>query len=194
MALRAARSSHQVGRLIARAIPRLDGWWPSRESDGQDPAYRATLLLILHCYYSRMSFPVVNGMRAIEFGTPGAFREELNALVLAGKKKATAGTLEWDYQAEGESIETVGEKLAVLNSAGAHVATIEATRVEVVNYSEVPDEFALAEGEGDLSGDDFREGHFRYWSRQGLSIQADTQIVLLYFDLVEVILENKVAL
>ncbi len=46
MALRAARSSHQVGRLIARAIPRLDGWWPIRESDGQDPAYRATLLYI----------------------------------------------------------------------------------------------------------------------------------------------------
>ena len=25
---------------------RLDGWWPTRESDGQDPAYRATLLFI----------------------------------------------------------------------------------------------------------------------------------------------------
>ena len=46
MAQRAARSSHQVGRLIARAIARLDGWWPTRESDGQDPAYRATLLYI----------------------------------------------------------------------------------------------------------------------------------------------------
>ena len=44
MALRAARSSHQVGRLITRVIVRLDGWWPIRESDGQDPAYRATLL------------------------------------------------------------------------------------------------------------------------------------------------------
>ena len=25
---------------------RLDGWWPIRASDGQDPAYRATLLYI----------------------------------------------------------------------------------------------------------------------------------------------------
>ena len=132
-----------------------------------------------------MSFRIVNGLRSIEFGTPGVFREELNALVLAGKKKATAGTLEWDYRAEGEPIESVGERLAVLNSLGEHVATIQATRVEVVGFSNVPDEFALAEGEGDLSGDDFREGHLRYWSRQGLTIQADTQIVLLYFDLVE---------
>ena len=46
MALRAARSSHQVGRLISRVIVRLDGWWPIRESEGQDPAYRATLLFI----------------------------------------------------------------------------------------------------------------------------------------------------
>ena len=64
------------------------------------------------------------------------------------------------------------------------MATIQATRVEVVRFAEVPDEFALAEGEGDLSGDDFRNGHFQYWSRQGLKITDDTEIVLLYFDLI----------
>jgi len=124
-------------------------------------------------------------MRAIEFGTPGAFREELNALVLAGIKRATAGTLEWDYQTQGEEIETVGERLAVLNSEKSHIATIEVTKVDVVNFSYVPDEFALAEGEGDMSGDDFRAGHMRYWTKQGLTITGDTQIVLVYFTLVE---------
>ena len=132
-----------------------------------------------------MSFPVVNGLRGIEFGTPGAFREELNALVLAGTKRATAGTLEWDYQGENEPIETVGERLAVLDSEKRHIATIQATKVEVVRFEDVPDEFALAEGEGDLSGDDFRESHMRYWSRMGLEISNETLIVLLYFELVE---------
>lgn len=132
-----------------------------------------------------MSFPVVNGLRGIEFGTKGEFREELIALILKGIKQATAGTLEWDYKANNEPIETVGEKLAVINSDGLHVATIEATRVEVVRFADVPDEFALAEGEGDLSGDDFREGHLRYWSRQGLTITDATEIVLLYFKLVD---------
>jgi len=131
-----------------------------------------------------MTFPVVNGLRGIEFGTKGEFRDELIALILDGKKRATAGTLEWDYRSNGEVIEYVGEKLAVLNNEGEHVATIQATRVEVVRFAEVPDEFALAEGEGDLSGDDFRNGHFRYWSRQGLKITDDTEIVLLYFDLI----------
>lgn len=127
----------------------------------------------------------MNGLRGIEFGTQGEFREKLISLILEGKKRATAGTLEWDYKAEGEPIESVGENLAVINSAGQHVATIQATKVEVVRFADVPDEFALAEGEGDLSGDDFRESHQRYWSRQGLTISDDTEIVLLYFELVE---------
>jgi len=132
-----------------------------------------------------MSFPVVNGLRGIEFGTPGTFREELNELVLKGIKRATAGTLEWDYEAEGEPVEVVGEQLAVLNSDGRHIATIQAIRVDVVRFADVPDEFALAEGEGDLSGDDFRASHLRYWSKLGLSISEDTQIVLLYFELID---------
>jgi uncharacterized protein YhfF len=134
-----------------------------------------------------MGFPVVNCMRGIEFGTPGKFREELNDLVLKGIKRATSGTLEWDYQANNEPIEKVGEKLAVLNSEGKPVATIQATRVEIVRFADVPDEFALAEGEGDLSGDDYRASHLRYWSKQGLTITDDTKIVLLYFELLEIL-------
>ena len=141
------------------------------------------LFFDFRCYYFSMSFPVVNCLRGIEFGTKGEFRDELIALILDGKKRATAGTLEWDYRANGEPIEFVGEKLAVLNNHGEQVATIQTTRVDVVRFADVPDEFALAEGEGDLSGDDFREGHFRYWSRQGLTITNDTEIVLLYFEL-----------
>ena len=132
-----------------------------------------------------MTFPIVNGLRGIEFGTPGESRRELISLILDGNKRATAGTLEWDYVAENEPVETCGERLAVLDNQGLHVATIEITRVEVKKFSEVPDDFALAEAEGDLSGDDFRRSHFDYWSKLGIPITDETQIVLLYFDLVE---------
>ena len=130
-----------------------------------------------------MSFPRVNGLRGIEFGTKGKQREKLNSLVLTGLKKATAGTLEWDYKAEGEEIETIGEHLSVLDNEGNQVAVIKATKVEVRKFSEVPDEFALAEGEGDLSGDDFRKSHSDYWSRMSIEVNSDTEIVLLYFEL-----------
>ena len=132
-----------------------------------------------------MSFPVVNGLRGIEFGSPGESRSNLISMILDGNKRATAGTLEWDYQAENEPIETIGEDLAILDNDGSHVGTIRATRVEVVRFADVPDEFALAEAEGDLSGDDFRESHSKFWSNLGLDINDETMIVLLYFDLIE---------
>lgn len=132
-----------------------------------------------------MTFTMVNGLRSVEFGNPGDSRDKLISLILDGNKRATAGTLEWDYVAENEPIEAVGEKLAVLDNQNRHVATIQATRVEVKKFAEVPDEFALAEAEGDLSGDDFRASHFAFWSKLGLDIQAETEIVLVYFDLVE---------
>jgi uncharacterized protein YhfF len=132
-----------------------------------------------------MSFPRVNGMRTIEFGNPGESREKLISLILDGNKRATAGTLEWDYIAENEPIETVGEKLAVLDNENRHIATIQVTRVEVKRFAEVPTEFALAEAEGDLSGDDFRASHFDFWSKLGLDITDETEIVLVYFDLID---------
>ncbi len=132
-----------------------------------------------------MSFPIVNGMRTIEFGNPGESREKLISLILDGNKRATAGTLEWDYIAENEPIETVGEKLAVLDIENRHIATIQVTRVELKRFAEVPTEFALAEAEGDLSGDDFRASHFDFWSKLGLDIKDETEIVLVYFDLID---------
>ena len=147
-------------------------------------AYRATILF-QPSKLSFMTFPLVNGLRSIEFGNPGESREKLISLILDGNKRATAGTLEWDYLAENEPIETVGEKLAVLDNENQHVATIQATRIEIKRFADVPTEFALAEAEGDLSGDDFRESHFAFWSKLGLDIQDDTKIVLMYFDLIE---------
>ena len=132
-----------------------------------------------------MAFPIVNGMRSIQFGTPGSSRAQLVSLVLDGTKRATAGTLEWDYVAEGEPIEHVGERLAVLGDDDRHVATIQVTKIEIRRFADVPDEFALAEGEGDLSGDDFRASHRGYWSKLGLPINDSTDIVLMYFELVE---------
>jgi uncharacterized protein YhfF len=132
-----------------------------------------------------MSFAIVNGMRTVEFGNPGASREKLISLILDGNKRATAGTLQWDYIAENEPIETVGEKLAVLDNQNQHIATIQATRVEVKRFADVPTEFALAEAEGDLTGDDFRVSHFGFWSKLGLDITDETEIVLVYFDLIE---------
>ena len=132
-----------------------------------------------------MTFPIVDGLRSIEFGNPGESRNKIISFLLDGNKRATAGTLEWDYIAEDEPIETVGEKLAVLDNHNEHIATIQVNRVEIKRFADVPDEFALAEAEGDLSGDDFRVSHLAFWTKNGSPITDETEIVLVYFDLIE---------
>ncbi|KGA13121.1 hypothetical protein GM51_20565 [freshwater metagenome] len=127
----------------------------------------------------------VNGLRPLELGEPGELRSRLIDLIVNGNKRATAGALQWDYES-GEPIEAVGEKFAVVGNNNEHVATIEITRVEVSRFADVPDEFALAEAEGDLTGDDFRESHLKFWNECGYDINDDSKIVLAYFELIEV--------
>ncbi len=127
-------------------------------------------------------FKVVDNLRSIEFGTPGESRTRLIDFIINGNKRATAGLLD-DYAKESEPVESVGECLAVLDNDNQHVATLRVTRVEVSRFIDVPDEFALAEAEGDLNAADFRTSHSAYWSRIGETITDETQIVQVYFEL-----------
>jgi RimJ/RimL family protein N-acetyltransferase len=72
----------------------------------------------------------------------------------------------------------------MLDNDNQHVATLRVTRVEVSRFIDVPDEFALAEAEGDLNAADFRASHNDFWSRIGETIIDETQIVQVYFELV----------
>jgi uncharacterized protein YhfF len=127
-------------------------------------------------------FPVVDGLRSIEFGTPGESRRRLISFVLNGNKRATAGLLT-EYEAEGEPVEHVGELLAMVDDDMRHVGTLRVTRAEVRRFADVPDEFALAEAEGDLDAADFRASHLEYWTKAGETITDDTQVVTVYFEL-----------
>ena len=133
-----------------------------------------------------MAFLRINGLRSIEFGTPGLMRDRLNNLIINGNKRATAGLLKEDYFDEGEEIEFVGERLSILDNHQKSIGTIRVTKVEVLDFNEVPTEFALAEAEGDLTGDDFRKSHLKFWNSVGIEILPNTKIVTVYFDL-----ENK---
>jgi len=130
-----------------------------------------------------MTFQRVDGLRTIEFGTVGESRSLILKYLFEGNKRATAGLLEHDYESENEPVEHVGEILVVLGNEGEPLGKIQVNRVEVVRFDEVPDEFALAEAEGDLSGDDFRDSHRKFWEGCGFEVNDDSQIVLVYFDL-----------
>ena len=130
-----------------------------------------------------MAFLRINGLRSIEFGTSGAMRNRLNDLIINGNKRATAGLLKEDYIDEWEEIEFAGERLAILDNDQKQVGIIKVRRVEVLEFKDVPTELALAEAEGDLSGDDFRQSHSKFWNSVGVEVKPETKVVTVYFDL-----------
>ena len=132
-----------------------------------------------------MAFERVDGYRTIEFGTPGVSRDTILNFLFNGNKRATAGLLEHDYIAEGEPIEHIGEILVVLGNKNEPLGKIQTKRVDIVRFDEVSDEFALAEAEGDLSGDDFRKSHREFWEGCGYEVKPETMVVCMYFDLIE---------
>jgi RimJ/RimL family protein N-acetyltransferase len=134
-------------------------------------------------------FPLVDDLRSIEFGTPGKSRENLVNFIINGNKRATAG-LAADYEKEGEEVEFVGECLSMVNTDGNHVATLQVTRVDISRFADVPDEFALAEAEGDLNAADFRGSHMEYWTKAGETVTNDTMINQIYFTLLTHRLRN----
>jgi len=121
------------------------------------------------------------------FGTGGRMADELLELVLAGHKKATAGAL-WSHDQEGEPTPEVGKFSVVTNGAGLARCVILTTRVDIVPFSEVDELFAAAEGEGDLSLDHWRQGHWKYFSRElapyGLTPWLDMPVVCEHFEVV----------
>ncbi len=89
---------------------------------------------------------------------------ELGDLVLQGKKQATASLL-WEYGGTRKRQPTSGDLSVVTNWNGTPICVILTTEVEVTRYDDVDEEFAAAEGEGDLSLKYWRDAHWTYFGR-----------------------------
>lgn len=130
-----------------------------------------------------MPFPIVDGLRTLEIGTPGAMRQRLNQLILDGQKRATAGLL-MEYVKENEELEMEGELLALVDDDTQRIATVIVIEVVTMPFIEVPWKFAQAEGEGDESLEEWRAGHRRFWLAEGDTVDDQTPVVLIWFEVV----------
>ena len=90
---------------------------------------------------------------------------ELAALVLAGAKRATTGSL-WVLEAAGKPVPRVGDVNIVTAWDGAPLCVIETTAVDVVAFEDVTAEFAAREGEGDRSLATWRRDHWAFFGRE----------------------------
>ena len=130
-----------------------------------------------------MTFRVVDGYRTMELGTPGEGRSQLNALVLGGDKRATAGLLA-QYAEEDEPVESVGERLVLVDDHLNRLGLIEVTRVDITTLAEVTWDFAQTEGEDFTDLADWRQAHEGFWIGQGVDVTDATEVTCIYFDLV----------
>lgn len=71
----------------------------------------------------------------------------LAQLVVEGKKTATCSSFEL-YKVENEPLPKAGEYSIILDSDNLPVAIIQVESVEIYPLNEVPENFAIAEGEG----------------------------------------------
>ena len=127
-------------------------------------------------------WPRVGEMRGFELGEPGEMQERLSSLVLAGDKTATAGLWEQDYVGEGEALDEVGERQALLDGEGKVIAIVEITKAELTSFGEVTWAFAEAEGEGFTDIYDWRTRHREFWQSVGVEVDDDTPIVCVWFE------------
>ncbi len=134
--------------------------------------------------------PEVHETRLYEvfcFGDSEALADELAALVLAGKKRATAGSL-WALEAENKAPPCPGDLSIVTSWSGEPKCIIRTQSVEVVKFSEVTAQFAAAEGEGDGSLDFWRAAHSAYFGREcarlGLTFSEGMPVVCERFEVV----------
>jgi uncharacterized protein YhfF len=135
----------------------------------------------------------LDDLPAAEFGFPGPLRDLLVAAILSAAKTSTS-SLVLGYQRENEPLPAVGQRSAVLDSAGRRVAVIETTEVRVVRLADVDLQHALDEGEGYESVEQWRSGHERFWHSDEVraemgdpdfTVNDDTLVVAERFRLID---------
>ncbi|MBX0356121.1 ASCH domain-containing protein [Halobacillus sp. Nhm2S1] len=125
-------------------------------------------------------------VKAWSFGTAP---DRMARLVMDGVKTATCSARQ-AYEVEKEALPEVGEYNIILNGEDEPAAIIRTTEVEVVPFNEVTEEFARAEGEGDLSYHKWLEFHKKFFKKEseeiGYDYSEDMDLVCERFQLVHV--------
>lgn len=117
------------------------------------------------------------------FGDSPALADELAALVIAGKKRGTCGSLA-SYRQEDPPV-IPGAWHIVLNGAGEPVCVIRTLVLRMIRFNEMTAELAALEGEGDLSLRYWQQAHRAFFEREG-TWSPEMELVYEEFALIEV--------
>lgn len=99
------------------------------------------------------------------FGNTPEMAEELAALVIAGKKIATASLLRTN-ELQPDKAPFVGGYSVVTDFHGRPLCVLRTTDIKHIRFIDVDEQFASDEGEGDGSLEYWREVHREYFERE----------------------------
>jgi uncharacterized protein YhfF len=102
-------------------------------------------------------------LETFSFGDNPALADQLLALVLEGKKRATC----W-AASEGLKGAAVGKSMVALDSKARPRVVLTTRELVQRRFDDVDEQFAYDEGERDRSLSYWREAHTRYFARLGL--------------------------
>ncbi len=120
------------------------------------------------------------------FGDSAQLAHELVELILHGPKRATAA-LGWTADALPQTAAVPDGYSVITELDGTPRAVIRTTWLERRAFRDVDAAFAWDEGEGDRTLGDWKDGHWRYFSREcqtlGRSMHEDAEVCLERFEL-----------
>lgn len=113
--------------------------------------------------------------------------QALANLVIAGKKRATTSLLK-TYENEGEALAKPGDCCIITDYYNQPQCIVRTTKVDLMPFKDVTEEYARIEGEGDGSLAYWRRGHVRYFSkeceRMGIPFTEDLFVVCEQFEVI----------
>ena len=115
-----------------------------------------------------------------------AIADKLLEIYLQGKKTAGSGLVR-DYEEAGDPLPKEGDHWIILDTKSKPRCIVKTIAVEIHLFSQVPLRIAIAEGEGDLSLEYWREGHRKFFlSLDHLTIDNidQEQVVTEFFEVV----------
>lgn len=107
----------------------------------------------------------------------------LHSLSWKEKKTATCSSLSGFFS--DPVTPTIGGYNIILNSQGVPVCVIRTRSLTLMRFSEVSEQLASKEGEGDLSLSYWQQGHKEFFMREG-TYSPDMELIFEEFELIEV--------
>jgi uncharacterized protein YhfF len=176
-------------RDFAYVVQRTDvagmAWRPLREVSTDDTLWEIYVELLLGGWE-----PPTRDVDVWAFGNEPEMTSRLAHLVAQGAKRAT---MAWVDAAEkdGSPLPREGGVSVVTDGFGHPRLVLRTTSVKIVPFDEVDADSAAAEGEGDLTYEDWRQGHIEYFTGEaqsyGLTFHEKSRIAVERFELLRVL-------